>query len=378
MFATRIHLHLLLLLFIIFFSCCGNNKKQELVNKIHFKKGNINISESFDFSFVRLETHDECLIGHLSDVEVFENRIFIHDFYKTQSLFVFDTNGQFITKISSSGSNFDEYNELANFALDKENRKIIICDGRKQRLMFFDLDNYQYLYSIDNLLSYTDFFSKNDRFYFFSYYGFSEIRSDNYLMATDTVLNPIFTDWKCQFKTRIITNISRNSIYEQNNQIFTYHHLYPYIYTIKNNNCELHTTLSFEGFEFPLLKKNGESDPGYIKELEVSTKNIRAYAIFDAQNVVLVQLYVGNAPYFALYDKQTEETDLFTLKEYFDSASLDILMLPKNVTNDTIVCSISTDQEFNKAKIKHPALSAIADSIKPDDNPILCFMKWKE
>lgn len=34
--------------------------------------------------------------------------------------------------------------------------------------------------------------------------------------------------------------------------------------------------------------------------------------------------------------------------------------------------------ETNKEKIKHPDLSAIADNITPDDNPILCFMKWKK
>ena len=377
-----------LLIITLITSCSNNNKNLGEVTNIHFPEGSINISESFDFRFVRLETNDDCLIANIHRMEVYNDKIFVHDFLRTESsLLVFDINGKFLTRISSKGGAQDEYYEIAHFAIDKENNKLIISDRRKKRLMYFDPDNSKYLYSKEFKIGHTDFFASKDRYYFFSHAGFYESRNDHYVMVTDTALNILFEDLECKFRTHEILSMGSNFFYESQNQVFVYHQSYPFIHKVNDNNCEVHSKLSFEGLKFPTLDKADEAntnsqipDMRYNDNLEKSSANIRAYAILETNDIIFVSLSVGVTIRFALYNKTTKESYLMSHYDFFTSTGLNITFSPNCVADDEIVCTIPMFQGIHKVKdkIKNDDFSAIIDSVKSDDNPVLCFMKWKK
>ena len=376
------------LLIIALITSCSANNRQEEATDIHFKKGTIDISESFDFRFVRLETNEDCLLAHIRRIEVYDDRIFIEHYHENNtSLHVFDINGKFITKVGNKGGAPHEYYELAHFAIDKENKTIIISDTRKRVLMYFDSDSYEYLYSKEFQLGYSDFFVSKNRYYFFSHKGFHESRNDHYVMTTDTALNIIFEDLECKFKTYLISRANGSIFYEHQNQAFVYHSLYPFVYKINDNNCELHSTLSFEGFRFPSLGEDdepktasGRVDTRYLDNLEKSSVDINAYAVFETKDIIYIPLIVGRSMYFALYIKATKESYIMNHIEYFNSTGINAFLNLAGVADDEIVGYLSIYPEIynDKDKITNENFYSILDSISMDDNPVLCFMKWKK
>lgn len=95
---------------------------------------------------VILETNEDCLIGSIDEIQVFDKHIYILDSNKSKSLFVFDINGKFIRKIGSIGNAPGEYIGPGDFTLDTKNRIIYLCDINN-RVHKYDLDG-TYLHTI--------------------------------------------------------------------------------------------------------------------------------------------------------------------------------------------------------------------------------------
>lgn len=358
---------------------CANSSLTNEIRTIHFEEKSLSLFDSLDFRFIPLETNQNCLIGDVNHVEVFDNRIFVHDLYFSKSIFVFDMNGHFITQIGSIGEGPECFIRPYGFEIDKKNRNIIVNDSDRRRLVFYDLDNYEFVMHKENPFSYTDLFAFNDRLYFFSHYGFEESRNDHHILVTDTLFNPIFKDWKCNFKTYRIQTVSGKQIYSTNDHVFAFHHLQPYIYEIQENECKMHTQLSFEGLTFPTLDPS--TDPTsfqYIDELDKSKKHISAYGVYESNDILFIQLTVGKMPYFAIHHKITHASSIFNGADFIESMGLDALILPKGATSNEIIVMITTNQNIDIRKIKVPAFVEIINNMKEESNPILCFMKWKE
>ena len=75
-----------------------------------------------------LESDTNCLIGEIYDLQVFGNKIFIFDKFIANSLFVFDTNGQFVRKIGALGNGPGEYIQINDFTINPNDGSIYICD----------------------------------------------------------------------------------------------------------------------------------------------------------------------------------------------------------------------------------------------------------
>lgn len=86
-----------------------------------------------------LETKEECLIGEIIELQVFDGHIYVLDIRAAKSLLVFDMTGRFIRKIGSLGQGPGEYTSISNFTLDTENRFIYLLD-HFQRVHKYQLD----------------------------------------------------------------------------------------------------------------------------------------------------------------------------------------------------------------------------------------------
>ena len=104
-------------------------------------KESIPVSSLFKkVDFIPLETNDECLIGEIDKLLLYNNLFFILD-QMTSSLFVFSQKGEFIHKIHQVGEGPDEYIDLDDFFIDKENNFLILFADSK--LLFYDLHTYK-------------------------------------------------------------------------------------------------------------------------------------------------------------------------------------------------------------------------------------------
>ena len=93
-----------------------------------------------------LETGEDCMIGNITEFQVFDGCIYILDESVAKSLFVFDMEGRFIRKIGSLGNGPGEYIKINDFTVDTENGFIFLCDYAN-RVHKYQLDG-TYIHSI--------------------------------------------------------------------------------------------------------------------------------------------------------------------------------------------------------------------------------------
>lgn len=117
------------------------NDYSELVEiKIDAKNGLIYPLDSLftgEVHFVKLETNDENLIGEVSNLFFDDSLIFIVDKYNTMSIFIFDINGNYITKISNFGNGPGEYSMIYNCFILKKEKKIVVVDTPQQKNIYY-------------------------------------------------------------------------------------------------------------------------------------------------------------------------------------------------------------------------------------------------
>ena len=122
------------------------------------KESSIPLSSLFkNIRTILLETGDDCLIGRINDLQVFDGCIYILDTRMAKSLFVFDMEGKYIRKIGSFGSGPGEYVSINDFTLDTENRIIFLSD-HSNRIHKYKFDGtYLHTITIDAPNSHVDY-----------------------------------------------------------------------------------------------------------------------------------------------------------------------------------------------------------------------------
>jgi hypothetical protein len=96
---------------------------------------------------VILEDHDYAVIGMISELQVFENNIFILDNTFAKKLFVFDKNGKYIRQIGSKGQGPGEYSSIDDFCINGKKREIYLLDDNG-RIFVHDLDTGKHLNTV--------------------------------------------------------------------------------------------------------------------------------------------------------------------------------------------------------------------------------------
>ena len=134
--------------FFIFFAIfsCTPRQKQQVEQIDPLRNGGRYVvdldgkkEESIPYSYIFknmqtiiLETSEDCLIGGIDELQVFDGFIYVLDKFSAKTLFVFDMEGHFIRKIGSVGNGPGEYIRLKDFTLDTENGFISLLDYGQQ------------------------------------------------------------------------------------------------------------------------------------------------------------------------------------------------------------------------------------------------------
>lgn len=92
-------------------------------------------------SFVKLETTDENLIGHINYLLFTKDNIIAVDRGNSKTVTVYDKQGRFLNKISRLGQAPDEYAFLSYVTLTPDSSQVVIMDTGNMTLKYFYLND---------------------------------------------------------------------------------------------------------------------------------------------------------------------------------------------------------------------------------------------
>lgn len=128
------------LLFLTAIGCKQNNHDYSDVEtiKFNFSETNPLYEDIFkETTIIPLETNENCLVSEITQMEVWDNKIFILD-WKLNSLLVFNTQGKYLNRIGRIGKGPGEYIRPRYFFINKKEALVKVFDAPTKKLMCFD------------------------------------------------------------------------------------------------------------------------------------------------------------------------------------------------------------------------------------------------
>lgn len=81
-----------------------------------------------DVHFVQLSSDE--LIGNITKLQIFEDRIYVLDRFSAKKVFIFDMQGKLLKVIDDQGGGPKEYSQLGDMYINEDTRELIIADLR--------------------------------------------------------------------------------------------------------------------------------------------------------------------------------------------------------------------------------------------------------
>jgi hypothetical protein len=171
-----------------------------------------------------------------------------------------------------------------------------------------------------------------------------------------------------------------HNFYQTDAGAFFYHPQRPEIYKVTANTSNIDKIISFGEHNLPPLEwiKDKSSDnkdftgalfgSGYICNFYLTETNkyiITTYAIVSSKK-----------NYLGFYNKETKSSCKYEMHDFFKRTGLFMGYNIYGIYNDYVITLIPVPMLKNQ-DIKNPILKSIIDNSTEEDNPILCFFKWK-
>lgn len=131
---------------LMFFCLCGCRKDHTQDKKvIYFDLGqeaqDIHTTSLIkDCKIIPLETNDSVLVGKIDKVIIYHDRLYVGDFSKTNSVYIFDMQGNFHHKISRQGRGSEEYLALNDMFIDSYKGELKLLSRMDRRILAFSED----------------------------------------------------------------------------------------------------------------------------------------------------------------------------------------------------------------------------------------------
>lgn len=93
-----------------------------------------------DCKIIPLETRDSVLIGKIDKAIVYQDRLYVGDFSKTNAVYIFDMQGKFCHKISRQGRGPEEYLRLYDMFIDPHTGELKLLSRMDRRILAFSGD----------------------------------------------------------------------------------------------------------------------------------------------------------------------------------------------------------------------------------------------
>lgn len=95
---------------------------------------------AYDWSAIELENHDDAILDQIRDFEIVDDKIICFASAEGGKVVVFDINGKYIYHINNRGQGPREWIEITSFFVNKNEKTIILSDGKSNKVLVYNLD----------------------------------------------------------------------------------------------------------------------------------------------------------------------------------------------------------------------------------------------
>lgn len=346
-----------------------------------------------------LENSKNALIGAINKMQVYNDLIIILDNSIAKGIFIFDMQGNFITRVGSLGSAPSDYTEPTDFTINSNDDEIYILDSNQGKINKYNLDG-QYISSLffkdNSIRSYHIQYSEG-RLYADAY--FTQINENNYLLHEFDLQTGRRA--KCWLSPDLYNKGWNNLFIVENNAFFSQMSNSPlfiqqYMDTImmlKDGNVIPFITLDSKKL---LLEKDLKVAMSLAKRPELVPMQLMKFdkihsvkTYMEHDNFLYLEYLYGNTLFSLLYNKLLNESivsdvikdDVLLKKDFVGSITSNWGCS----TSHGVYCYINPEfvAEF-KSLAKTDCFSEKCNKIDvirnlPDDsNPVIIFYEYKK
>lgn len=372
----------LISLIFLLISCANRNRIDKTAEIIDFGElESINATELIsDYSYVRLESSESSLLGNISQIEIYNDKIYILD-NKMNAFYVFAMDGKFIMKLEGTGNGPGEFISPHSFWIDKSGY-VFILDRQLNRLLKYSLNNLEFAGDITlpapSPLSFAVIPNQEVYIYYYPLRQ-KELFSGKQFIVADSTGTVIRSFYDAPLMGKILHGSSAN-FYLFNDHIRTYPHFCNQVYELSGDSLNSCYTFSWGNLGFPpseLFQKYNSSGE-VMKEILTGQNNwIRLLYVYEIPQILAVKYYVKKDLYLSIWDKNENKTINIKGDMIIDNLGIGgKFPLPLTVCNGKFV-GVINPFDVIKDKVKDKCLVELLDGTSEEDNPILTFYSLK-
>lgn len=368
-------------------SGCKKDTKQidnpliENIIKINTKasEDEVMYSQLFDsMKYICLETTNDILIKDITRLKHIDEKIYILD-KRTQTVFCFNMDGKLHWKIHSIGQGPEEYMQLIDFDIDKENNKLYLFSF-KDKILVYDLSgNFIKEYNIE--LGGKSFAYNKGQIYIYADTFFNEADNsgeNNYLFIFNEDKNTL--ERKFPFKPdkrfgHVTVYSSPNAFCHYEDELRFFMPFSNNIYSIKGDSIYIKYHFDFGEYSLP----DNYFDNYTTDDIRESKYAYGLNSFWENDKYYSFHISINKKSYQILYSK--EEKKIYTEGLYDDIAYC--FPAISESTNGYIIGSRTTEDLFgeynySKDERKGTQLEKIISEVTEDDNPVVFMYYFKK
>lgn len=384
---------------ILYLSIClitftGCSKKTKNIVEVCTIKVNINrndnpseINKYLRFShYVPLQTDQNILIGEINKIQIINDKIYILD-WKQAVLFIFEPDGNFVSKIARKGRGPEEYLYVSDFEVTADG-SIFLNDPVQGRIYVYDeLGNFKY--RMENIPKTWSFkFLADGKIACNSANGGSSTPKGelfNYTCVSDRgeVIYEGLPFNKALIGQKFFNGSYTSLFYQYNDNIYMSSMLSDTVYRVSGATGEIFPHVAFD---FNVLRPVAKDTPNNVTkylesrntEFPTSPYNycffnngIIAFYDYEFKSHILITDSDGKLLYSALTPADENGIKLSYITPYIDSNNSSQII---NTVVPTRIFSWINERKNNNDE--HKLLDEIGSHVNENSNPILFFYDW--
>jgi hypothetical protein len=327
-------------------------------------------SNVFDsLRYIALETSDDILITNISKIRYFNNRLFILD-KRTQTVFLFDSNGKSIRKIHNVGLGTKEYYQLADFDIDETTGRIFLFSFM-DKIQVYDFDgNFIEEYKIR--LRGLCFAVYGDLMYIHTGGTENYDRKYNLLVLNKNGVLKGEIPFKMEMKSLQIYN-SHEAFCKYGDEMVFFMPFSRDIYAIGRDSTYIKYRFDFGEYNFP----DNYFDIHEIQDLGGTKYAYRLNSYWENRKYLSFYITVNQEPMEIIYSKK----DGKICNSLYDDMGYCFPTVAQ-AADDYILGFRSADElhneyNYSKDKRKNTILHKIISEVAEEDNPVVFFYYFK-
>ena len=363
-------------------TCCvsrsnSDGEKGTIVDFGNLKPTNAS-SLMADYSYVALESPEGALFGNMNQIEIYNDKIYILDNNKSNALYVFTTDGKYITKLEGVGDGPGEFISPHSFWIDRSGF-IFILDRQLNRLLKYQLSDLHFL---DNIVlpapAPLSFASIPNQDLYIYYYPLrkNDVFSGKQVIIADGAGNVVHQCYDGPPSGKILHGSATN-FYLFNDRIRIYPHFSNEIYELSNDSLNCCYAFAWGDLTLPpaeLFEKYTSDD--IMKEVLTGENDwIRLLYVYELEEQLVVKYYIKREFYLSVWHKKTDKTMNVKSENIVDDLGMGgRFPLPVAIHQDKIIGAIYPF-DVDREKVTDKRLIALLDNNPEDSNPILVFYR---